>query len=248
MHNEEASYYHHLAQTENNILKKKYFQQESRLLKKYNSQINKDCKLACLSETDRKTFENTYGFKETYFIPCFISWQTLSIKEGRGEYCLYHGNLSISENEEAVSWLIKNIFSELTVPFVIAGKGIGNGLRKEAKKYPHISLINNPSIEEINCLVEDAQINVLPSMNATGVKLKLLNALLNGRYCITNYNGVAGSKIDKGVVVPDTVAAWLLAVSDLMQKEFKGVDIERRRDILLLYNNQENAKKLNALW
>ncbi len=52
MHNEEASYYHHLAKTERSFFKKNYFQQESRLLKKYQSGLNKNIKLACLSETD----------------------------------------------------------------------------------------------------------------------------------------------------------------------------------------------------
>jgi hypothetical protein len=85
-------------------------------------------------------------------------------------------------------------------------------------------------------------------MNNTGVKLKLLNALLNGRHCITNYNGVKGSQINEGLVIEDAVQRWITAIKTLMQHTFTITDIEKRKQILALYNNQQNAAKLNALW
>jgi hypothetical protein len=248
MHNEEASYYHYLSKTESSLLKKQYFLQESKMLRRFQKKLDKDLKLACLSETDIEIFKNDYSFKKTHFIPCFIPWQNISIKEGKGEYCLYHGNMRVSENEEAAQWLIQQVFNQLNIPLIIAGKGISKRLTGEAAKHKNISLINNPSIEEINDLIQNAHINVLPSMNNTGVKLKLLNALLNGRHCITNYNGVKGSQINEGLVIEDAVQRWITAIKTLMQHTFTITDIEKRKQILALYNNQQNAAKLNALW
>lgn len=248
MHNEEASYYHHLGATEKSFVKKIYFKRESQLLKSYQQNLAKNIKLACLSETDIDSFRNFYRFETTSFIPCFIPWQTLSIVKGWGDYCLYHGNLLVSENEEAAIWLIQNVFKKIRIPFTIAGKGISKRLLDEASAFDHITLINNPSIDQISTLIQQAQVNVLPSMNNTGVKLKLLNALLNGRHCITNYNGVNGSKITGGLTVADSVSAWLSAIPELMETEFSEADMAQRKKVLELYDNRQNAEKLNALW
>lgn len=248
MHNEEASYYHHLSKTATSLLKKRYFIQESKLLAQYQMKMNKEVPLACLSETDIDIFQNKFGFQQAYFIPCFIPWQFLSIKEGKGAYCLYHGNMLVSENEEAAIWLIQQVFSKLNVPLIIAGKGISKRVREAAKNLVYVSLVSNPAISEIDGLIRNAHINVLPSMNSTGVKLKLLNALLNGRHCITNFNGIKGSKIREGVTVKETAEDWCKEVELFMQEAFTSPQISSRLQLLRLYNNGLNAQNLSALW
>lgn len=248
MHNEEASYYHHLSKTTTSFLKRSYFAMESKLLHQFQKKMNKELKLACLSETDLATFQKSYDFQHTDFVPCFIPWQTVSIKEGRGSYCLYHGNMLVSENEEAALWLVRNVFNTIRIPFIIAGKGISKKLQAEAGKLPHVSLITNPSIAEIDSLIQNAQINVLPSMNSTGVKLKLLNALLNGRHCITNFNGIKGSRINEAASIKESAQDWIREIEALQQEAFTTVQISKRMQVLNLYNNTLNAQKLSALW
>lgn len=248
MHNDEASYYHHLAQTEKKVLKYFYFLQESKLLHRYQKILSKELRLSCLSEKDMDVFKRIYGFQNVHFIPCFIPWQSLSIKQGSGDYCLYHGNMSVSENEAAALWLIHHIFSKTEASFLVAGKDISKKLKEVARVYPNIKLVNNPSITEIDILIQNAQINALPSVNNTGVKLKLLNALLNGRHCITNLRGVKGSGIENGVFVMEEPKAWIEQINTLMQREFSTQDAEARKAVLQLYNNRQNAEALSALW
>jgi hypothetical protein len=248
MHNEEASYYHHLAQTEKSYIKKQYFKQESKLLRKYQQNMSKQMKLATLSASDMDIFQREYGFRSLAFIPCFIPWYQLSANHGRGNYCLYHGNMLVSENEEAAIWLVQNVFSRSDIPLIIAGKGISDRLAAVAKQYNNVSLLPDPQIEQIDELIKNAQINVLPSMNGTGVKLKLLNALLNGRHCITNFNGIKGSQIEQGLSIVDSVQEWRQEVKKLMSKDFLSGEIKTREPILALYDNKVNAEKLNALW
>ncbi len=38
----------------------------------------------------------------------------MQCKPGKGNYILYHGNLSVSENYNAALWLIENVFSKIT--------------------------------------------------------------------------------------------------------------------------------------
>jgi len=248
MHNEEASYYRHLAESEKSFIKRKYFKREAHLLHSFQKDMKRELKLACLSDTDIGIFRQTYGFQRANFIPCFIPWQTVSIANGQGDFCLYHGNMSVSENEEAVLWLIENVFSKLMIPFTIAGKGISKRLAIAASTFKYIRLINEPSIAEIDALVRAAHIHVLPSLNRTGVKLKLLNALLNGRFCITNESGVMGSKIQRGLQVANDPVEWMAYITETMSKGFDEKEMQAREQVLALYNNRENAFRLSELW
>jgi len=246
IHNNESVYYAHLANTEKNLLKHFYYLWEAKVLKKYQEALQKKLPLACLSELDLESFKDE-GFQSLHFIPCFTPWQRIKIKKGKGAYCLYHGNMEVAENEAAAKWLIENVFNAINTSFIISGNGISNRLMAYAKEHSHIQFINNPSIEQLNNLVSDAHINILPSMNQTGVKLKLLHALAEGRFCITNQNGLAGSKIITGITSAETPSSWISHIKKMMMEEFDDFLIEERTGIFALYNNQKNAEKLNEL-
>lgn len=248
MHNDEARYYQSLAQAEKSYLRRGYYLQESRLLHKYQQQLDKGISVACISETDVRRMQGKYRFQDVCFIPCFLPWQSIRSKEGKGDYCLYHGNLAVAENEAAVLWLVKNVFNHLPFPLVVAGNNASERLTKMTTKHKNVFLVNNPPIEELAALIDDAHINVLPSTNNTGVKLKLLNALLNGRFCITNHNGAAGSKIEKGLFVKNTAGEWTMCIEELMEKMFAAPEMKERETVLALYDNRSNAQKLSALW
>jgi hypothetical protein len=247
MHNEEAEYYLKLAGVERNVFKRLYFKLESTLLKKYYKKLNKNLVFACLSYTDIKALKSQYDFNNLNFIPCFIPWQEIKIKDGLGNYCLYHGNMSVSENEATAEWLIKHIFSRTDIPFIVAGKGISKRLYAASHAYKNIELINDPTIGDLDNLILNAQINILPSVNNTGVKLKLLHALYEGRFCITNDNGVKGSGVKAGIHIANNDAEYLDLIPQLFKKEFGPEDKEKRKELLALYNNENNAKKLNEL-
>lgn len=103
-------------------------------------------------------------------------------------------------------------------------------------------------MDEIDALVRKAHVNVLPSMNNTGVKLKLLNALFNGRFCVTNTKGVKGSRITKGVTIYDNPEDWINGLSTLFDRPFSTADKKEREEVVQLYNNNENAQRLTELW
>lgn len=248
LHNNEAAYYHHLAKAERTPLKRTYFLQESRLLKGYQKQLDKNLQLACLSEADLKQFRSDYQFRSLSFVPCFLPWQNVNAATGKGDYCLYHGNLSVAENSEAALWLIEKVFSQIQTPLVIAGKGASKRLKAASKKHSRVMLVEHPPEDELNALIRDAHIHVLPSFNNTGVKLKLLHALFQGRFCVTNENGINGTGIHQGVAVKNTPVAWISEIETLMATEFTARDLEERTAILRLYNNQSNARQLSALW
>jgi len=248
MHNEEAEYYKMLARAEKNIVRRLYLKLESDHIKKYYRHLPSDISLACISLSDESSFKENYGFSNTHFIPAFIPWDKIMSKEGRGHYCLYHGNMAVAENQVAALWLIENVFTKINVPFVIAGNAIPKQLFAAARHHPHIQILNNPSMEEISKLVQEAQVNVLPSMNNTGVKLKLLHAAFEGRFCLSNSNGLKGSSIESGIIQCNEAAEYIQKIEALMTTPFTIEDKKNRQLLLKVYDNGANANRLNALW
>ena len=182
--NVEHIYYEHLAKNETNFFKRIYYKTEARLLKKYENRIANKATIYTLSTSDKNIFEQLFNAKKNAFLPIFLPSNTIKSNVGKGLYCLYHSNLSVNENEKAALWLIKNVFNTLKIPLIIAGKNPSEKIKIAVKNYQHVSIVENPSDENMQLLITNAQINILPSFNNTGVKLKLLNALYNGRHCL----------------------------------------------------------------
>ena len=244
MHNDESAYYKKLAGAESNILKKIYHWNESRLLNSAQRRLPDQIPLACVSHTDMDALKTRYDKEQLYYIPSFTPWQESNGFEGLGEYCLYHGNLEVAENKGMALWLTENVFTGRELPFKIAGKG-ANVLR--SKLPANIEIIDDPSDEQMESLIRHAQINIVPSLNNTGLKLKLLHALRSGRHCITNEAGVAGTGLEKLVTIATDAEDYRTQIRLLMQQPFTSDISVQRQKLMEPYSNKRNAAILSAL-
>jgi len=118
-HNIEHDYYQNLAKVESDIFKKYYFYNEAVKLKRYESILIKADLLLAISKNDEAYFKQHYDKVE--FVPAFHPFKTVSCKTGKGNFVLYHGNLSVAENSNAVKFLISNVFNDIDIPLKIAG-------------------------------------------------------------------------------------------------------------------------------
>ena len=252
MHNEESTYYKELGEAESAFLKKMYFLRESKLIKKYNHQLPNECVYACVSTKDIEQLKEYYKLENVIAIPTFPSWQKVTSDEGLGTICLYHGNLSVSENEEAAIWLLKNVFSKIEKPFVIAGKNPSARLQKMAHKYPHTCFVANPTDSELNDLIKKAQINILPSFNkkSTGIKLKLLHALFEGRHCLVNEQMVMGTGLETACHIAGNADGFASVIMQLYNLPFSNEEVLLRKRILEdQFDNENNTRLLSPyLW
>lgn len=245
LHNTEFEYYHQLALHEKNLLRKFYFHHESKLLKKYEARLAKKNKIAAVSGHDVELYKNIFNATDIQQLPVFIPYTIADGQQGLGSYCLYHGNLSINENEEAAIWLLQEVFSKLPIPFVIAGKNPSQKLNFLAHQHEHTCLVSNPNDKELHDMIAKAQINILPSFNNTGVKLKLLNALFNGRHCLVNNAGVAGSGLKKLCTLAEDAEDFKTAITYLYNIPYDENENRLREEVLhSLYDNNENAAKI----
>lgn len=245
LHNVEYAYYHHLYRHERSLLKKLYFYNESRLLKRYEERLAARVPIVAVAEKDADLYKEKFHATAITHLPVFIPFQEVKSLEGLGTYCLYHGNLSISENEKAAIWLLEKVFCGLKVPFIIAGKNPSPRLKRIAQQRCHTCLIENPDEEQMKDLIAKAQINILPSFNATGIKLKLLNALFNGRHCLVNEAAVAQTGLDAACHIGGNALAFQEIIMQLYRHVFGEEEVRLREKLLYgLFNNEKNATYL----
>lgn len=242
-HNVEHDYYKGLGDAERWGWKKLFYLAEAWKLRRYEPVLKKAAGIFAISQKDAEYFEKRY--KNVALVPGFNAADSVCSETGRGEYVLYHGNLSVKENEEAAKWLIENVFAELDLHCIVAGLNPSDKLQKLAEKYSNVTLVANPDDAEMIDLLRQAQVNVLVTNQPTGLKLKLLNALYNGRFCLVNSDMVKGTSLESLCVVADEPEQMMAEIKRLMEEDFTEEDIEARDEALKdLYQNEKNAQKL----
>jgi len=244
LHNVEWQYYKETGKKETSWLKKLFYAYESKLLEKYEKQLKYANFLCCISKNDTNYYKKAFP-TTTNYLPVFHQHEIVDINLGKGDFILYHGNLQINENVEAVEYLLKNIHHKTKkYKWVIAGKNPSKSMINKCKDLG-IKIISNPEHDEMNDLIRNAHINILPTFQDTGIKLKLLNALFIGRFCLANSPMVANTGLEDCCIIANEANEFIEQIYRLMEMEFTSTQIEPRKSILETdFNNALNAQRL----
>jgi glycosyltransferase involved in cell wall biosynthesis len=250
LHNVEFEYYNDLYKASCSFLKKIYYKRERKLLYKYERLIADKAIFFSITEKDALTYRSEFGCNNISYLPLFLPNWKVNAEEGIGGFCLYHGDLSVDANAKIVEWLAKNVFADIDISLKIAGKNPPASLVQALKPYKNITLIADPADKQMQQLISSAQINILPSFSSTGIKLKLLNALYNGRHCVVNNATIEGTGFESLCHIANTGADLKEIISQLYYQPFSSAEIEKRKQLLEQhFNNERNATQLiNAIW
>lgn len=244
MHNIEWKYYEGLSQLSTDVLEKIYYFIESLKLQRIEPKVVLHAdEILTLSTTDQAYYRQ---FKaNSHYIPAFHPNKSVECLTGRGDYILFHGKLSVPDNERAAMWLINEVFAGIDIPLVVAGMEPSWRLRELIDRYDHVTLVDNPGESQMVDLIRNAHINLLISFQNAGIKLKLLNALFRGRFCIVNDEMVSGMDLRSLCYVRNSASAIQQTVEALINVPFEPSRIEERKAVLESeFSNTENARKL----
>jgi hypothetical protein len=246
-HNIEHEYYRNLASLEKNIGKKIYFKTEAAKLKYFEKILAQAKIILPISLPDYDYYNSRFEGK-THYLPPFHPYDKCIVRPGTGNYILYHGNLSVNENAEMAAFLSEKVFSKIPGMCVMAGKNPGKDIQNVAKRFGNINIILNPSETEMTTLITEAQINIIPSFTATGMKLKLIAALFAGRHCITNRKMIEGTGLENLCHVGESADEMIELINGLMKIPFSTEMIKKRNEVLTSkISNTNNAKTLLQL-
>ena len=131
---------------------------------------------------------------------------------------------------------------------IIAGSDASKELRRAVANAPNVELREGIPTERIHALVRAAQVNVLPTFQATGIKLKLLLCLFNGRHVVCNTPMVEGTGLEGLCHVHDDPKSMRESILSCMGKPANGQALEERARVLEeRFSNRRNAERILGL-
>ena len=232
LHNTEHIYYRQLAKSSNSIIKSIYYLLESRLLKKYEKRIANLASFIAVSEKDVDYYKNRFLCTHIHFVPVFLpNWEAKQ-HTGMGTYCLFHGDLQVPLNERTAIRLLTRIFHRLKIPFVIAGRNPSPELMELAHREQHTCLVANPSDAEMEDMIARAHLHILPAQHNTGIQLKLLHALFQGRHCIVNEAAVTQEFLSPLVQMAESDEALTNLIKQVYQQPMREDEFLLRKEVL----------------
>ena len=241
-HNIEHQYYRSLARSENSPFKKLYLHREARKLKKYEPLLHRADHILGIAKHETSYFNEKYD--NALFVPAFHRFDEVVSQEGSGKYILFHGNLGLSENSKAFLSLALKALTRTPYEVVVAGKNPSRSFQDRLGSHSNIRVVPNPSNQELDELIAQAQVNLLFTLQSTGMKLKLLHSLFAGRHCLVNQNMVLGTGLSSLCIVADSVHAVEAHLHVLMMRPFTQADILERKKALKEFSNRASAEKI----
>jgi len=246
--NIEHKYYFSLFKVDKGFSKKLYFFQESFKLWMYQKVLKHASLMLAVSQKDTDYLKQHFPDNEVVYLPSFHTNGKIDSLVGRGDYALYNGNIEVPENAFAVSYLINEVFNNTKIPFKVAGMNPPEYIQKLASEKPNVEIIANPNDEKMFDLIRNAHVNILVTFQATGLKLKLLNTLYKGRFCLVNDKMLNGTGLDELCETGNSASEQQEKLRELFIQDFNTENIQLRKEILnKRYSNESNAEKLIEL-
>lgn len=220
-HNIEADYYRGLAKNEHRLIPKFYFKWEAARLRSAEKILALASGLVVIRPGDLNHFEK-YGRPVCLHYPGH-PWKVEHNHSPFLPMALYHGDLTVIENQAAVRWLLSLPWTN-DFPLWIAGRG-ANAL---AKKYPNkqVRWLEAPGNTELKQWMESCCVHVLPTNQNTGVKLKLLHALSTGRPILCNPPMVEGTGLEAFCHIKSSKEDWTKSLSEAREGRLQAIKPE----------------------
>ena len=241
-HNIEHDYYNGLSKT-TKWKDSVYFKLETFKLKRYESILKKASAILAIQEEDKSHFKKINS--NTFLLPiCNKENQYLEQKETL-PYLLFQGNLSVKENQEAILWLIENVYNKLESKprFIVAGKNPSTELKNNIEKHD-IELVSNPTQPKMDELIQEARIHLLFSHQATGAKLKVINALQSNGHVILNPTLIKGTDLSFLCNTCSKPKEFKEVIAKLIKEELSEANYLKRKDYFKKHLNATNNCKI----
>lgn len=245
--NVEHRYYHAIARAEHTLLRRAFHHIEALRFGLYERRLRSASMVIAVSTTEVDYLRTHYPEVPIACVPCLHPYSQVSSSLGTSDYMLYHGKLSVTENVASVLYLAREVWSQLPYRVVVAGMNPPPHLYEALRPYPHIELIANPDEATMHQLITEAQLHILYTAQATGLKLKLLASLFAGRHVLANSTMVAGSTLGTLCHLADSPEALVAQCHTLMARPFDAHALALRQQHLAPYASPHLARALMRL-
>lgn len=244
-HNIEHNYYWGLAMSETNLFKKFFFWIESFKLKKYEQILKKSNYILTISPFEQTYFKKLFNEKAIY-IPVFHTNLNVKNLENNGSKILYHGDLRISDNIKVANFLI-DLFKNISHHLVIASSFKNQSIINKISNLSNIQYVTISTDKTLKKLFEETHINLLLTYQKTGIKLKLINSLYQGRFIIANSDMISDTGLEDLCELANSKQEFINAIEKLIKTNYNIETKTIRETKLLAFNTRKNALLIKDL-
>ena len=243
--NIEHEYYRALAAREKNLFKKFFFLTEAFKLKRWERHLEKASVILPVSDNDLAWFEKRFPAVPSRLIYSFTPYDEVEVLTGRGEYALFHGKLSVQDNAAVAAFLADEVAPHTSLSLVVAGMDPPAWLRKKIGAAKGITLVENPDDGEMGRLIREAQVQLMLTFQASGIKLKLLLSLFRGRYIVVNTPMLTSAGLEGCVEQADEGPAIAAVLERVKGRAWTDKEVEERKKCIpAAYYNREKTKSM----
>jgi len=244
VHNLEANYYKALSKQTGNLYKKSYYHIEAQKLKYFDKRLAKADVLFCLSKKEQGHYQAIHS--DARYLPVFhpfIKRESSLIKHILNQ-AVYFGNLAVEENIEAVGFLLE-LFNELDYPLKIAGRGADSELVKKMTNCRQVEYLGELSDSDLNRLIAESKVCCLPTPQATGIKLKWVQALFQANVIVLNQKMLVDEQFQEYCRLAENNQEWKAQLQMAFASELDESKVKQRMEkAALRFDNISSAKIL----
>lgn len=241
-HNIEHDYFFGLSKSEQNLVNKIFYYFESIKLKRFEKILKQVAGILTISPFEQEYFSKMYGNK-SFYVPVFYDAKKSVDDTKKGHFILYHGDLRVSDNIKAALFLI-DVYKKTEYHFVIASSCKNNAVLHEVNKHTNISFKDILTQSNLEKLFTNAHVNTLLTFQKTGIKLKLLNTLQQGKHVIVNTKMIEDTGLENLCELANNKQEILQKTAVLFAKDFSDFQRKERQEKLKNFNPKENVQKM----
>lgn len=253
-HNAEFQIWERRAAMERNPLKRWYLRVLARQLKGYEAKMLSEFDaVVSITEEDRETFRKLGCNKPmmVYEAGIAVPQQLTDIRtEFRNK--LYHlGSMEWEPNREGLEWFILQCWPAIhqknpDTSLHIAGKGLKAPFIQSTEAY-----VNHGEVYSAQDFITEMGICIVPIRSGSGIRIKILEAIMAGKVVISTATGVQGLRLKEGqhYLQADSPEAFAEAVKQVLNPEnYNKLATAARAQVLREYNAQKLAEKLISFY
>jgi glycosyltransferase involved in cell wall biosynthesis len=246
-HNVEHQIWERLAKNEKNKVKALYLGILSRRMKQFELSVFSSFDgIIAISEIDASFFRD-YFSENILTIPIAVKTERLKFIEN---FNVYHiGSMEWLPNKEGVKWFLNKVWDKVLkeIPhahFYVAGKGI---IASDYGKYNNVTICGE--VESLKKFTSDKKLLIVPLLSGGGIRVKIIEAMANGKLIASTTQGVQGLNDGFKISVTDEPSEFAHNIIELLNSKQTESIVESNYEYVESNFNQFTlSEKLNQYY
>jgi len=193
--------------------------------------------------------------KKLHIIPNFLDFSRYHLLGKKDNYIVMTGSFDAYHNKLGLTWFLENVWgdelSKLT-KCIIAGDRSRELLEMIKSKHKHLKHVYAVGkVENINKYISQAKISIIPLLNGSGTRIKMLEAMALKTLVISTSKGAEGIDHEDSIIIADRAGDFKNEILNVMKgnnKDFYQTKIKNAYQIALKkYSLEVNQIKLEKI-